>query len=112
MKTKILSKLRQRAGESLTETLVALLIATFALMLLAGAISTTQRLVSQSEDAMSEYYTKNNAVALQSGGTDPATDTATVTISGDLSGDLSAAYGVKLYTNDQFSKTPVIAYHP
>ena len=103
MKTKILSKLRQRAGESLTETLVALLIATVALMLLAGAISTTQRLVSQSEDAMSEYYTKNNAVALQSGGTD-----TTVTISGDL----SATYDVTLYTNDQFSKTPVIAYHP
>lgn len=53
---KILTKLRSSAGESIAETLIALLISALAMMLLAGMISSTNNLVRTSETKMNNYY--------------------------------------------------------
>ena len=52
----MLSKLRSRAGESIGETLVALLISALALVMLAGAVSSAAGIVKQSNEAMGRYY--------------------------------------------------------
>ena len=52
----VFKKLRSRAGETIAETLVALLVGTLALMILAGMISATARLVTRSEKKMDDYY--------------------------------------------------------
>ena len=73
-------KLRSRAGESIGETLVALLISALALMMLAGAVSTATNVVMKSKTTMSEYYQKDNQLANASGGNDltvTLTDTST-----------------------------------
>ena len=75
MRKAFLKKLRNRAGETLTETLVALLIASLALVMLASMISSTTRIVTQSKTRLETYYKNNNQVAAQSGGSTPVTMT-------------------------------------
>ena len=56
---KIWNKLRGTAGESLAETLVAVLIIAFASVVLAGMISATVNMVKRSESSMKTYYAKS-----------------------------------------------------
>ena len=58
-----MKRLRSQTGESITETLVALLIASLGLIILAGAISATSRVVLKTDHVLEEYYHQNNAVA-------------------------------------------------
>ena len=104
MKRKMLAKLRSRAGESLTETLVALLIAALGLVILAGAISSTMNMVRNSKTRMTSYYSANNAVEKKTA--DNAVSDFSVLIGG------TAVSGVSAYQNDTFSGKPVIAYYP
>ena len=61
------NKLRSSSGESIAETLVAVLIAAFALLMLAGTVNTSSNLILKSQDALSDYYDGNNILAEQSG---------------------------------------------
>ena len=54
---KMLKKLRSTAGESIGETLIALLISALALGMLAGAVSSASNIITRSNDAMNDYYT-------------------------------------------------------
>lgn len=49
-------KIRNIKGESLGEVLIALLISTFAIMLLAGMIGSATNIISRSRDSMTQYY--------------------------------------------------------
>ena len=55
MKKRMLAKLRSKAGESIGETLIATLIAALALVMLAGAVSSAARIVTNNRNAMKEY---------------------------------------------------------
>lgn len=108
MKRKIILKLRSSNGESLTETLVALLIAAIALVMLASMISSTTRIVTQSKTKMTEYYEANKTVAAQTG---EGTDDASVTITDDASDTINGQqYSVTAYLNQSFSSTPIASY--
>ena len=52
----MLKKLRSTAGESIGETLIALLISALALVMLAGAVSSASNIITRSNDAMNDYY--------------------------------------------------------
>ena len=56
-------KLRSRAGETLTETLVALLVAVIALAILAGMIMSSSNLIRNSRTRFDSYYEGNNALS-------------------------------------------------
>ena len=56
MRGRIARKIKSRAGESIAETLIGLLVASLALVMLAGAISTASRLIAESKRKMGEYY--------------------------------------------------------
>lgn len=56
MVNRILVKVRVRSGETISETLVALLISSLALVMLASMINSTVNLVSTSKKKMNEYY--------------------------------------------------------
>ena len=58
MKKKIAAKLRGRLGESIAETLIALLISALALMMLAGAITAASNVLSKSKNSMNTYNTE------------------------------------------------------
>lgn len=56
-------KLKSNSGESLAETLVAVLISAFALLMLAGTVNTASNLITKGQDNLSKYYAANNNLA-------------------------------------------------
>lgn len=58
----IMRKLKQRSGETLTETLVALLVGVMALAMLASMIGSTTKIITQSQETMTEYYEESAAM--------------------------------------------------
>lgn len=107
MKNKILSQ----AGESIGETLVALLIAALALVMLAGAMSSSSGVILKSRDKLDDYYTANeedNGVIKMTSGGSTAEKRITIT---DTTGNISLqSYKVSYYKNDEFGKKTVVAY--
>lgn len=116
---KVLRRLGSRSGETIAETLVALLIAALALVMLASAIYTGQHIIERSQDKYTEYYAANEQIVrLQKDAGDSKTqkDTATIAVNtGDGSGDTGILTGqiftvnVDTITNNVFKK-PVTAY--
>lgn len=118
MKNRVIKKLTSQAGESIGETLVALLISALALVMLAGAVSAGMRVVTSSKEKMDGYYKVNNAVV--------ARETSAPTINGTAAsgfgqGSLSVSItnflptgqsipAAAYWKNEQFSGVPVIAY--
>ena len=58
----MLAKIKSSSGESIAETLVAVLISAFALLMLAGTINTASNLITNSQKKLGEYYSENNAL--------------------------------------------------
>lgn len=81
--TKIMNKLGSSSGESISETLVALLISALALVMLAGVIATSSRIVRKSRESMESYYDNCNEMVLMSAGAGSSEKTGQVSISGD-----------------------------
>ena len=65
MRKSAIYKIRSIRGESIGETLVALLITALALMMLAGAIGSAAKIVTRNKAAMEEYYVGENGSASQ-----------------------------------------------
>ncbi len=55
-------RLASESGETLTETLVSILVGTLALIMLANAIMTAKNIVTLSKQKMDEHYTAENDV--------------------------------------------------
>ncbi len=100
-------KMKNQSGETIAETLVALLISSIALMMLAGMINSTVNLVTKSEAKMGDYYTQNAKLE----NSEASSSTFTITIKpDDTSSKLNMSLeGVRYQTNNIFSKT-VVAY--
>lgn len=110
MRELALNKLKSNSGESIAETLVAVLIAAFALLMLAGTINTSSNLITRSQETMNDYYAKNNAVEERAASASGADKTASFAIiEGDESLKLDSCT-VKTYKNDKYSSRQVVAY--
>lgn len=74
------ARLRSRAGESLTETLVAVLIVSLASILLVSMVQGARRVISRSGSAYSDYITEHSDLAVKSDSMDSGkSDTDTIT---------------------------------
>ena len=105
----IRKKLHSKSGESIAETLIALLISTLALTMLAGAISSAANIVERGRKVMEDYYTANDVVILQkletaSEGTVVLKENGT-----PISVDASKS-SVSVFVNTQLSRYPVVSY--
>ena len=105
-------KLFSEAGESIAETLVALLISSLALLMLAGAVTTATRVIGQSTDKMNAYYLKDTAMI--SGEGEDSSITVTINIS-NIDDDVypslpDSTFPVDGYSNDTFPAHTVYAY--
>lgn len=102
------AKLRSQSGETIAETLIALLISAFALVMLAGSIGTAARIITQSEDKMQEYYQEYNKLA------SPTSAGAFISFKIDEKtvrlADETESIGVQYYITPAFASTPVVAY--
>ena len=95
----IIKKLKSRSGESIGEVLVALLISGLALLMLAGAITSSSHLVETSRAKEAEYYEENDNLNTR---LNPKSGNWTITVDG-------TSYDVYVYENNKLGK-PVVAY--
>lgn len=106
MKDRITGKLKSRSGESIAETLVAVLIAAFGLLMLAGTINSASNLITNSKKKLSEYYEANNTLASGTSGT-------AVSVSINETTGAKTAWitsNVKVFENDELGSMTVVAY--
>ena len=99
--SKLRKKLHSQSGETIGETLVALLISSLALVMLASMITSTVNLVTKSEAKMNDYYKANTALENPDSGTQ-----GVIVITG---GETEIKVPVRYANNKTFSKT-VVAY--
>lgn len=76
MSGKLKNKLKSKKGETITETLVSVLIAAAAMILFASMITSSQRILQKSESIMNAYYAGETKMeeAMVTGGTTGETD--------------------------------------
>lgn len=107
----LIRKLKNKKGESLTETLVALLISVLSLTLLASMILSGNRITSRSKERMTDYYDSSSAIVQGSG----ASIDGSITIK-DAAGKYCRlspdenSVRVNIYVNYEFKDTPVVFY--
>ena len=94
------NKLKSNDGESIAETLVAVLIAAFALLMLAGTVNTSSNLITKSQNTLKEYYESENNLEERTG--------TPQTMDAKLGNDYS--WSVNAYKNEQFPTKPVVVY--
>ncbi len=111
---KALRKLKNNSGESLAETLISLLIAAVALVMLAATIAASAGIISKGRNKLNDYYSENEKSAGIVKMTDSGEETGateTVVISADGENDyLSESVKVEYYKNTEIGMTPVISY--
>lgn len=117
MTDKIKEKLHHNSGESIGETLIALLVGSLALMMLAGTISTSTRLITSSKTSLRDHYTANNLVAEHSTEEEIAdydvipSGKITITETDDYIKKIaSQTFDVNYYVNQHTSGKPIISY--
>ncbi len=104
MKDRMTRKLKSRSGESIAETLVAVLIAAFGLLMLAGTINSASNLITNSKKKLSEYYEANNTLA---SGTSGTADSVSIN---ETTGAVWITSNVKVFKNDKLGSRTVVAY--
>lgn len=110
MNQNIEKKLRQQRGESIAETLIGLLISSLALLMLAGAITTATRIITQSKNVMRNYYEKNNDMIEEKNSGSSGTLVLSEKNASGTEGDISKSFSVKYYKNEMLGNYPVISY--
>lgn len=113
MMEKLIKKLHSRAGESIAETLVAVLIAALSLTLLAGAISTSTSVIKKTREKLSDYYddcsgTGDKGVAWMSAESGTALEDGIALSMADVTYPIK--YDITYYINGEFSQAPVVSY--
>ena len=105
---KLKKKLGNQVGESLAETLIAVLVIAFATMLLAGMISATSSIVLQSESTMEAFYAASESLEKLEDADGVRTN---MTIKAPDGLDISdITISVVYAENTTFESHPVIAY--
>ena len=100
-------KLSSKAGETIAETLVALLISALALVMLAGAISTTAKVINTSDKKMGKYYEQDANLAARDG---KGGTTINIIIKDVTTGNKVEEHEVSPAKNEAFASKPVVAY--
>ncbi len=109
MLEKLRNKLNSHSGESISETLVALLIAALAMVMLAGAIGAASTIILGSRKKMKDYYDSNAGIVSMSSS---ETASGTITITDDsTSGKITITpINVTFYKNETFNQKTVVSY--
>lgn len=100
MSGKLKNKLKSKKGETITETLVSVLIAAAAMILFASMITSSQRILQKSERIMDDYYAGEAKMeaAMAASGTTGGSATGAVAVGTEGTGEAKtggAANGIK-----------------
>ncbi len=102
---KLHDKLRDTRGETITETLAAVLIAAMAMIIFASMITASQRIITKSEAVMKDYYA--GVSSMETAGTAAGTGTVTIKQKGQemVYGISSKGQGTGISVNYAVSST-------
>ncbi len=102
---KLHDKLRDMRGETITETLAAVLIAAMAMIIFASMITASQRIITKSEAVMKDYYA--GVSSMETAGTAAGTGTVTIKQKGQemVYGISSKGQGTGISVNYAVSST-------
>ncbi|MBQ2641724.1 MAG: hypothetical protein IJG52_00195 [Lachnospiraceae bacterium] len=102
-----IERLRSRAGETIAETLVALLISSIGLMMLASMITSSAQLITKSRSVLKEYYAESNQLEEKGESGAGSFDVVLAFPGSDLQPETAA---VTYYENAAIGAKPVISY--
>jgi hypothetical protein len=101
MKKTLLKKIRNKAGESIAEVLVASLIFSLAFMMAAGLVESSVKITENSGDKLTDYYTARNEMEK---GSNPV-DADTIIITPDGTGTALKVQDVISASDSRYSVT-------
>lgn len=101
------STMRSERGETLVETLFAILVASLSLLMLAGTLASSLSLIETSRRLLEEYHAANESVVRARAGTEGAI--AIETRSGATTHTI-ATIDVEFFENTTLGDTPVVSY--
>ena len=104
------AKLKSRAGESLAEVLIALLVSALALVMLASMIAHAFNMITTSRDKMNAYYGQSALSSPPAASADPIT-AGPATVGVQIGDDELADYAVQYARYDKLGET-IISYVP
>ena len=104
-----MKKLRQKTGETIAETLVALLVSSIGLLMLAGMLNGSTMMIVRTRKTVGSYYAGNNKLEEKSG--DPS-GTVNMVFRDEEGKIREEAFPVVYYVNRTIGKRPVISYRP
>ena len=98
-------------GESLTETLVAILIAGLSMAMLAEMVSTSVNITDKSTRSFAAYYTEDQSVAAHTQGGEAALSGTAVFKSGTDDFTIgNDRMNIEYYVNQEAKRNPVISF--
>ena len=108
--TVIFKKIRNNNGESIAETLIALLVAALGLIILASAINSTSKIITTSNNKIKEYNEKDKIVVQQKVETD--TTAGTISFNNEKISYESGSIDIDIYIfkNDVMNSNEVISF--
>ena len=120
---RIRKKIHDHKGDSIAEVLIALLISSLALVMLASMITSATKMITNSKAKMNDYYTANNSISAYTAPAIPIevanrSGNSNVTIeitssdapTADPLKSLDKNYPVQYYGNYVFQNKPVIIF--
>lgn len=115
MKDRIVKTICSQAGESIAETLIALLVSSLALVMLAGAISAGASVVEKGRDTLKHYYDNTEYIMNHAGEHDEdktgnGTDEIVIKDTNDTGTVSDISTSILYYYNKTFGKNPVVIY--
>ena len=107
---KMMQKLRSRAGESISEVLIAMLVSALGLAMLAGVISTSVRIINNSKTTMKTFIQNENALEQREsseydGLLTVSVDGAPIKLTGESADKITVSY-----TNRSIGRKTVVSY--
>ena len=110
--TKMRKRVRNERGETITETLVSVLIGGLALLMLAVVLATANHIVMDSRHAMDDYYATTNNMAIASGSTSGSVTVAlTKSNAAGTGSETLASTSVNVnYVIDEITGKTVVSY--
>ena len=108
----IQNKLSSRAGETISETLISMLIASLALVMLAGAVSSASAIITKSKDKLGDYYRENEKLVAVAPSASPSSPTIVIKEIAPHSEDKLRDQSVQVVyvENRTFSNKTVVSY--
>lgn len=110
MKKRIAHIITSQNGESIAETLIALLISSLALVMLAGAITTTTRIVLRSQEKTESYYEENNKMVDKDSSVSSGSGDLTLKYQSEPSRTIETYKDVPYYYHEVFEGKEIVAY--